>query len=367
MSSVLIYGSYGFVGSLVAREAIDRGLEVVLAGRDPEAVREQVEDLERPGRRFALEESDVVREALAGADVDCVLNCAGPFSNTAEPLVEACVETGTEYVDITGEIPVIEGIADRDEAAREAGVTLVPAAAFSAVPMDCLAAHLAERLPDPDSLALGVDSLRPPSIGTVRTVIEGAEDGGAVYRNGRLEHVPAAWRTRRIDFGRGYREGVTMPTGDVATAHYTTGISNVAVYVAIPQPARSLLKLHRYVAPIVAAKPVSETLKAVAGLVREGPSSWSRERGSAYVWGEARDEYSGERVVSRLRTPDPYVLTVDAAVTAVERVLETDLEPGFRTPAGAFGPEFVLDLEGVAGFFDEGTPDTESPRIDVAG
>ena len=367
MPSILIYGSYGFVGSLVAHEALERGLEVVLGGRDPESVREQVEDLECPGRAFALEDPDVVREALESAAVDCVLNCAGPFSNTAAPLVEACIRSGTDYVDIAGEIPVIEGIAERDEDASEAGVTLVPAAAFSAVPMDCLAAHLTDRFPDADALALGVDSLRPPSIGTVRTVIAGAEDGGAVYLNGRLEHVPAAWRTRWIDFGRGFRGAVTMPTADVSTAHYTTGVPTVAVYAAVPQPARSLLMAHRYVAPIVASRPVSRALTLLAGMVREGPGSWSRERGSAYVWGEARDEYSGERVVSRLRTPDPYVVTVDAALTAVERVIDDDVDPGYRTPARAFGPGFVLGLDGVAGFFDETTPETDSPRVDVAG
>ncbi|ELZ03541.1 saccharopine dehydrogenase family protein [Natrialba aegyptia] len=390
--SVLLYGSYGFVGNLVAREAIDRDLDVLLAGRDREALAEQVDELERPGRVFPLEDPAVVTDALDDDDVDCVLNCAGPFSNTADPLVEGCLRTGTDYVDITGEIPVIEGIRKRGDDASDAGVTLLPAVGFSAVPMDCLAAHLAERLPDADALELGVDSFRPPSIGTVRTVIEGIEDGGAIYRDGRLEHVPAAWRTRRIDFGRGKRSAVTMPMGDVSTAHYTTGIQNVSVYAIAPRPARLALQSHQYLTPLLAATPVREGMKQLAGLVREGPGSWSRKRGSAYLWGEARvegeeegeegddergsgaaddadadteDTNGGERAVSRLQTPDPYVVTVDAAVAATERVLDGETEDGFRTPAGAFGPEFVLELEGVAGFFDESTPESDSPAVDV--
>ncbi|SDQ58311.1 saccharopine dehydrogenase family protein [Natronobacterium texcoconense] len=370
MSQVLVYGSYGFVGDLIVREAIDRGLEVVLAGRDPEAVAEQVEELEVPGRRFALDDPDVVAEAIDGADVDCVLNCAGPFSNTAEPLVEGCLRTGTDYVDITGEIPVIESIADRDSEAENADITLLPAVGFSVVAMDCLAAHLADRLPEADALALGVDSLRPPSIGTVRTVIEGAEDGGAVYRDGTLEHVPAAWRTRRIDFGRGTRPAVTMPTGDVSTAHYTTGVPNVTVYALMPQPARAALKAHRYLAPIVASRPIQETLKTLAGYVREGPSPWSRKLGSTYVWGEATvdstdDETPDRQAVSRLKTPDAYVVTVNGAVEATERVLESEAESGFQTPAGTFGSGFVLDLEGVEGYFDETTPESGTRVVDV--
>ena len=356
MSTLLLYGSYGFVGSLIAEEAIDRGLDPILAGRDRDKLREQVEELEQPGRRFSLDDPTIVAEALE--DVDCVLNCAGPFSNTAESLVEGCLETGADYVDITGEIPVIESIQDRDGAAEDAGVTLLPAAALSTVPTDCLAAHLHERLPEATSLSLGVDSFRVPSIGTVRTVIEGADDGGTVRRDGRLEDVPTAWQTREVDFGRGERPAVTMPMGDVSTAHYTTGIPNVELYAVMPQPARTALKFHRSLAPVLAAEPVQWVLKVLAG-VREGPSERARERGSAYIWGETTTD-GGERVVSRLRTPDPYIVTTDAAVTVTERVLAGDAEDGFQTPAGAFGPEFVFELEGVEGFFDESTPEGTS-------
>ncbi|QLK24417.1 saccharopine dehydrogenase NADP-binding domain-containing protein [Natrinema zhouii] len=357
MASLLIYGSYGYVGNLIAREAIDRGLDPMLAGRDHDQLREQVDDLGQSGRRFDLEDPEIVADALE--DVDCVLNCAGPFSNTADALVEGCLRSETDYVDITGEIPVIESIEDRDEAAIDAGVTLLPAAALSTVPMDCLAAHLVERLPEATDLALGVDSFRVPSIGTVRTVLEGADTGGAVRRDGHVESVPTAWRTREIDFGRGTRPAVTMPMGDISTAHYTTGVPNVEMYAVMPQPARLALESHRYLEPLFESKLVRRTLKGVAG-IRDGPSERARERGSAYIWGEASTD-DGERVVSRLRTPDPYVVTTDGAVTVAERVLAGDAEDGFQTPAGAFGPEFVFELDGVDGFFDESTPDETSP------
>lgn len=289
MPTLLIYGSYGFVGSLIAEEAIDRGLDPILAGRDREKLREQVDELGQPGRRFSLEDPEIVAETLE--DVDCVLNCAGPFSNTADLLVEGCLESGTDYVDITGEIPVIESVQDRDDEAVDAGVTLLPAAALSTVPMDCLAAHLADRLPEATDLALGVDSFRVPSIGTVRTVIEGADDGGAIRRDGDLEDVPAVWRTREVDFGRGERPAVTMPMGDVSTAHYTTDIPNVEMYAVMPQPARTALKFHHYLAPVLAASPVQRTLKLLAG-VREGPSERARTRFSVHL---GRSQYRRRR------------------------------------------------------------------------
>jgi short subunit dehydrogenase-like uncharacterized protein len=353
MPSLLLYGSYGFVGNLIAREAVSRGVDPVLAGRDREELADQAAELECPTRRFDLSRPPTVADELD--DVDCVLNCAGPFSNTAGALVAGCLQSGTDYVDITGEIPVIEEVHGWDGIAADAGVTLLPSAGFSSVPMDCLAAHLADRVPEADALALGADSVRVPSVGSIKTVIEGADTGSAVYRGGRLAHVPAAWRTRNIDFGRGTRPAVTMPLGDASTAHYTTGIPEVEAYAMVPPPARLALGAHRYVAPLLAATPVQWTLKRLAELVREGPSERARERGSAHVWGEAHTDE--ERAVSRLRTPDPYVVTVDAAVTATERVLAGDADAGVRTPAGAFGPEFVLELDGVEGFFDGARPE----------
>jgi len=230
--STLLYGSYGFVGELIAREAVDRGIEVILAGRDHGKLADQVDEVGRPARRFGLDDPAAVAEGLT--DVDCVSNCAGPFSNTAGPLVEGCLRSGTDYVDITGEIPVIERVEDRDAAAVDAGVTLLPSAGFSSVPMDRLAAHLTDRLPEATHLSPGVGSFQAPSVGSIKTVIEGIDDGGAVRRDGRLRSVPTAWRTRRIDFGRGSRPAVTMPLGDVSTAHYTTGVPNVDVYALMP-------------------------------------------------------------------------------------------------------------------------------------
>lgn len=352
MATLLIYGSYGYNGRLISEEAADRGLEPVLAGRDREALVTQAADLGLEHRRFDLSDPAVVAEELA--DVDCVLNCAGPFSNTADELVEACIESETDYVDLTGEIPVIERIRRRNDDAEDAGITLFPAAALSSVPMDCLAAHLVERLPDATDLALGAETFRPPSVGSITTLLEGLEDGGAIRDEGRLVHVPAGWKSRRIDFGRGTRPAVTMPLGDVSTSHYTTGVPNVEVYVFAPPPARLALKAHRYVAPLLATDPVREGLKRLAQVLREGPSKRARERGTTYFWGEASN--GDERIVSRLRMSDPYVVTGACALAVAERVLDGEVGAGYRTPAGEFGPEFVLDIDDAEGFFDEGTP-----------
>jgi short subunit dehydrogenase-like uncharacterized protein len=343
--SLLIYGAYGYTGKLVAEEAVDRGVETVVAGRDDLKTEHLAERLGCRGRSFAVEDATDDLE-----DVDVLLNCAGPFVETFEPLVAACLATGTDYLDITGELSVFEAIAERDREAEKADVCLLPGVGFDVVPTDCLAGHLHDRLPGATELRLGFDPDGGISQGTLSSAIEHAAAGGKVRRGGEIVDVPTAHRSRRIDFGRGQRNAVAIPWGDVSTAYYTTGIENVEVYTAMPKPAEKALRLGRVSMPLLAFDPVKRALKLMTEMTVSGPSARQREQGACYVWGEATD---GETTVtSRLNTPETYALTVDAATTAAQRVLEGD-QVGFETPAAAFTPEFVLGLDGVEGFDDE--------------
>lgn len=152
---LLIYGTYGYTGELIARQAVAEGRSPVLSGRNASKVAALAQTLGLDARPFDLD-----ADTLAGqlTDIDVVLHCAGPFIDTAPAMVDACIATGTHYLDITGEIEVFEHIFARHATAREAGAVLCPGAGFDVVPTDCLAAALAEELPDATSLALGFDS-----------------------------------------------------------------------------------------------------------------------------------------------------------------------------------------------------------------
>ncbi len=343
--SLLIYGAYGYTGELVAREAVERGLDVIVAGRNAVRTEHLAATLGCEARPFELESAQFNLDA-----VDVLLNCAGPFVHTYEPLVDACLRTDTNYLDVTGELSVFEALAERDREAEKAGVCLLPGVGFDVVPTDCLAGHLHDRLPSADALRLGFDAPTTLSGGTLASIIEHADGGGKVRRDGLITDVPTAWRTREIDFGRGPRHAVTFPWGDVSTAYYTTGIENIEVYAAVPPVAVQSLRVGRLFSPILGFTPLKRALQMVARRSASGPTERQRERETCYLWGEATD--GEETVVSRLKTPETYALTVDAATTAAARVLE-DPPIGFETPAAAFTPEFVLDLDGVEGFFDE--------------
>jgi short subunit dehydrogenase-like uncharacterized protein len=345
--SLLIYGANGYTGELIARRAAAGGVPAVLAGRNAAAVAALAAELGRDQRTFALDDPAAIDRALSGISV--VLNCAGPFSRTATPLVSACLRGRAHYLDITGEIAVLEELAGRDAVARAAGIALLPGAGFDVVPSDCLAAHVARRLRSATELALAFSAGTRMSRGTALTTIENAHRGGLVRRDGKLVPVPSGWRSRRIDFGSelGTRTAITIPWGDVATAYHSTAIPNIEVYVAVPPAVRAALRAARAFGPLLAAGPVKRALEARVRRGPAGPTAAERARRGSHLWAEARDA-AGRVAVARLRTPESYDLTSMTALDLATRALRGELVAGFHTPSGACGPDYILQFPGVA-------------------
>lgn len=352
----LIYGAYGYTGELVAREAHERGLDIVIAGRDGDRVASLANELGVSGRAFAAGNT-----AGALADVDAVLNCAGPFAATAKPIVEACIETETNYLDITGELDVFEALAERDREAERAGCFLLPGVGLEVVPTDCLAVHLHDRLPGAETLRLGVEAPLRLSGGTLASLLEHVDSPGVVCRDGRLAEIAPGSLRREVDLGAGPRSGVAVPLPDVTTAYYSTGIENIEVYTAMPEPAIWVLRASPVFGAVLGNPAIRRPLQRSLQRLVPGPSRAHREGSRAYVWGEAND--GDETVTSRLSTPGPYAFTPDSATTALERLEGAEANPtGFQTPATAFGASFVTELDSVQGFLDEGFPDLLSVR-----
>ena len=301
-------------------------------------------DLRLEHRAFALDDARAVDDGLKG--MAAVLHCAGPFVRTFRPMADACLRARAHYLDVTGEIDVYEQLAARDAEARSAGVMLLPGVGFDVVPSDGLAAHLKRRLPSATRLVLAFHSVGGLSRGTASTMIENLHRGGLIRRDGALTPVPAAWKTRQVDFGRGPRRVVSIPWGDVSTAYHSTGIPNVEVYTTATSPLLLAMRASRLLRPLLASSAVQSFLKRRVRAGAPGPTAQQRARGRTVCWGEVTDE-AGGRAESRLHGPEGYTFTMLTALASVEKALSGSARAGFQTAAKAYGPDFVLGIEGV--------------------
>ena len=330
----------------MAREAARRSLAPVLAGRDGGAVGALAAELACEAREFALDDPAALASGLH--EIAVVLHCAGPFSRTSRPMVDACLAARALYLDITGEIDVYEAIYRRHSEAQRAGVGLVPGVGFDVVPSDALAARLAEALPDAVALDLAFTTDRGgASRGTLVTLLERLPAAGCVRRDGKLEVVPLASATMEVDFpGLGRRSVVTLPWGDLAAAWRTTGIPNLRTFVgASPRTIRRLRRLRPLVA-LAGWRSAKRALQALARRWVSGPDAATRRAARAFLWGRARAA-DGREACASLSVAEGYSFTALAAVEAARRTLAGELRPGAWTPTQAFGRELVDAVDGV--------------------
>lgn len=343
--SWMIYGATGYTGKLIAREAAKRGLTPILAGRNAEKVALLADELRLECRVFDVETAENALEGLV--EIDLVLNCAGPFSQTADAMMNACIENKTHYLDITGELEVFELAQSLSSKAKKKRVVLCPGVGFDVIPTDCVASRLSEALPDANFLTLGFDSRSGLSAGTAKTTIEAMRKGGRVRHDGEIKQVPMAYKTREIDFGDGAKLAVTIPWGDVSTAFHTTGIPNVEVYIPTSEKQIRMMKAANLAKPLLGLSMVQDVLKKRAEKV-DGPDEEKRSTTPAFVWGEAVNA-QGDVAIAKTKTANGYTLTIWGSLACVCHVLMTrNLPGGAYTPSKLMGNELIERLDGCS-------------------
>jgi len=339
----LLYGANGYTGELIAEAAAAGGERPILAGRTASKIEPMGQRLGLETRIFSLDDPKRIAEALD--DVTAILLCAGPFSATSAPVVDACLASGTHYLDITGELDVFEACHARDQEAKDARVTLMPGVGFDVVPSDCLAATLSEAMPDATRLLLALKGSGASSRGTAKTVVENLSAGGAVRRNGWIERVPTAYRTRTIPFHDKPRFAMTIPWGDVSTAYYSTGIGNIEVYMAVPQRLVLAAKMSRAAGPLLGLPMVQGRLKDRIDRGARGPDEEALKHGRSQLWGRV-ETVSGRGIEGTLTTPNGYALTTVTALDSTLRLARGEAPAGALTPSMAFGARYIEEFEG---------------------
>ncbi|MDQ2842987.1 MAG: saccharopine dehydrogenase NADP-binding domain-containing protein [Acidobacteriota bacterium] len=340
----LLYGAYGYTGRLTAELAASKGFDLVLAGRDKNA-------LGRLGRRLRFETrvvglTNATELAAALQDIACVIHMAGPFAMTATPMLNACLATRTNYIDITGEIAVFEAMWSRKEEIRQSGTTVIPGAGFDVIPTDCLARYVASKCDHPASLAIAVRALQSVSQGTLRTAIQQVSRPVLCRRDAAIVAVNGE-PTRELHLGSRMEPYVPVSWGDVATAFYSTGVRNITVYIRRTKLLRAANFLAKLFGPILRSKRGQRVLAAIVRMFPEGPSLSKRRAQKAMVWAESSD-LSGKSFRASLFTPGAYDFAANSALEVASRIDSLPAPLGLVTPSQAFGADFVLSLPGCS-------------------
>jgi short subunit dehydrogenase-like uncharacterized protein len=350
---IAVYGATGYTGRLVVAELLKADADFIVSGRSAQkldALRAEFE-LEAPGKTAAIDDPASLRGLLA--DCAVVIDCAGPFVKFGEPVLAAAVETGTHYLDTTGEQPYMKMAYERyGPGAARAGVAIVPAMGFDYVPGDMIASLTADGMDELDELAMFYcwQGFKP-SQGTARTTLEIIRGDGLEWRN-------MEWVEDRGGTGRGVYE-FPSPVGRQRMMRYPAGeqvmvprhISTRNVRTAINAGDFSNERVAQLFAGMV--RPIGLTMRtplkrladAVISRLPEGPTAEQRERVRWMIVCEAkRGEVEQKGVISGR---DVYGLTGAAIVQGAMIAAKRGFEPcGGLAPSQAFDPKsFLAGLE----------------------
>ncbi|MCE7517573.1 saccharopine dehydrogenase family protein [Vreelandella titanicae] len=320
MNTLLIYGATGYTGQMAAEHAKRLGLDFEIAGRNAERLQTLANRLDVPYREFNADAQ--AEQSLNGVSV--LLNFAGPFAQTSNALMRACINAGVDYLDITAEINIYRLAEQLGSEAAEAGVMLLPGVGWDVVPTDCLAVHVARRVRKPQSLSVALQVPGSMSRGSAMSVSEIIGAGQWTRVDGQLVPTPDA-QPRYFDFSEGSVLCAPLSFGDLVTGWHSTGIPNIAMFVHISGDAFPEGDLSQ---------------------LPDGPTAQQRDshRARAVVEVTAAD---GTVVRSMIETINGYSYTPLVAIEAARRVLGGDRQPGFKTPAQIFGSGFAETIAGT--------------------
>jgi hypothetical protein len=223
--TVTVFGAYGHTGRFVVSELRKRGFTPILSGRDAAKLKEAGKA--HPGselRVATVNDSASLDRALCGAAA--VINCAGPFIDTAAPVIDAAMRASIHYLDIAAEQAAVLAAFERfADAAQDAGVVVVPAMGFYGGLGDLLAtAAMGEwDAADEICIAIALDSWKP----TRGTRLTGQRNPGRhfIFSNNRLERAdppPARKWNFPAPFGEQDVVGLSLSEAITISRHLQT-------------------------------------------------------------------------------------------------------------------------------------------------
>ncbi|WP_018239751.1 saccharopine dehydrogenase NADP-binding domain-containing protein [Ensifer sp. BR816] len=319
--AVAVFGATGHTGRFVVAELLRRGLRPIAIARNAEALAAaNFREPDALNRLATVDDEGSLIRALDGAAA--VINCAGPFLDTADALAAAAVKSGVHYLDVSAEQMSVRGTLEKfDASARQAGIAVVPGMGFYGGFTDLLVTAAMGDWKSADSIdvMIGLDSWHP----TRGTRVTGARNTAQrmVITDGRLSPLALPSAQKHWDFGGplGRQLVSEMPFSEI---------------VLISQHVKTS-ELHTYLSAVALSD-----VRDKATPAPQAADATGRSAQRFVVDVVARRDGASRRAVARGR--DIYAFSAPLVCEVVEHLSR----PGFDHP-GAHAPGAVLDAEEV--------------------
>jgi short subunit dehydrogenase-like uncharacterized protein len=343
---VLIYGAYGFTGTGISKLASEYGITPVLAGRNESKLKPLAESLGYDYVVLSLENNhDNLVKVLKHFEI--VLHIAGPYTFTGEPMLDAVVEAGTHYVDLTGENHVIQQQLDRHEEFKAANIMVMPSVGYDVVPTDCLNVYVANQIDNPTNLTVVINGNYTAaegasvSRGTMKSGLEVMGRPLLMRQKGEMVEVSALKVIHRVEGGQ-EQTLVQIPWADMMTSYVSTGVPTIEVFQLQQGELPGWL-------PRMAQSDFGRRILGwlIDKFAPEGPPPGALETRQTRIVSTATND-AGESASAAMITPESYLFTFHSTLIVAKRVIDGHWESGFQTVGKVYGPDLALEVPGVS-------------------
>lgn len=232
-NTIAVYGAYGHTGKFIVAELQRQGYNLILSGRDPQKLLDLT--LEYPNavlKAADISDSKSLDQAFSGAKI--VINCAGPFLDTAKPIIESALRLGIHYIDLSAEQKAVLDVFEQfAEQAKNAEILVIPAVAFYGGLGDLLATAITKDWMDIDEIKIyiGLDSWHP----TKGTRLTGDRNHYTrlTFKDNSLQELqptsPIKW-----DFKNpiGFKDVVALPLSEIITISRHLKVKSIDTFLS---------------------------------------------------------------------------------------------------------------------------------------
>ncbi len=347
---VLLYGVDEFAGGIISRRAAEKGFAHIAAGRDIARIATLANTLSKKSpnlvepRFFGL--GDKARLVAQLDDVAVLVNCYPQKSDVTRALIEACMASHTNYLDLGSKNLEIEHVFELESEVKAAGISVIPGVNFDVCAADVLVSRLATMLPNADRLTIAV-SRAGLSKSEAQALVEACRSPGKVLQNAALVAAEPGTRSLNIDFGQGEVVAYLAPWRcESLIARRQGPFQTVDSFEVFPQAlVRTVTKSGWRRWMFRRGMRLSALARKISGR-GEGPSARQLTKSNCVIWGEATGS-DGHVVRARLETPSAHIYTADATLLIARALIDGKTPPGLHLPSAVGGAGLVDNIAGV--------------------